>query len=105
MTVLEFQYGWRCRLHIFINYLLEETSFGVINADGVTKRKVEKGAVVDDDCGIIVASDTVLSDGACCRTAITSDLGTAEMVILELLKSDESRAIRLCAWRGSIWSL
>jgi hypothetical protein len=34
-----------------------------MNVDGVTKRKVEKGvAEVDDDCGIIVASDTVLDD-------------------------------------------
>jgi hypothetical protein len=34
----------------------------LINVDGVTKRKVGKGAEVDDDCGIIVANDTVFDD-------------------------------------------
>jgi hypothetical protein len=33
-----------------------------MNVDGVTKRTVEKDVEVDDDCGIIVASDTVLED-------------------------------------------
>jgi hypothetical protein len=43
-------------------YLHVDISPGLMNVDGVTKRKVEKGAEVDDDCGIIVASDTVLDD-------------------------------------------
>lgn len=77
-----------------------------MNVDGVTKRKVEKGvAEVDDDCGIIVASDTVLDDWIGCRAVITSDFGTAENVILELFKSVESRAIRLFGWCGSALSL
>ncbi len=77
----------------------------MINVDGVTKRKVGKGAEVDDDCGIIVANDTVFDDWSGCKAVITSDFGTAENVILELFKSVESRAIRLFGWCGSTLSL
>ncbi len=75
-----------------------------MNVDGVTKRTVEKDVEVDDDCGIIVASDTLLEDWIGCKAFITSDFGTAENVILELFKLVESRAIRLFGWCGSTLS-
>ncbi len=76
-----------------------------MNVDGVTKRRVEKDADVDDDCGTIVENDTVLDDWIGCKAVITSDFGTAENVILTLFKSVESRAIRLFGWCGSTLSL
>jgi hypothetical protein len=33
-----------------------------MNVDGVTKRRVEKDAELDDGCGIIAESDTVFDD-------------------------------------------
>jgi hypothetical protein len=50
------------RVLIVICYLLVDISLELMNVDGATKRNVEKGAEVDDDCGIIVASETVLDD-------------------------------------------
>ncbi len=37
-----------------------DISLELMNVDGVTKRRVEKDAEVDDDCGTIVENDTVL---------------------------------------------
>ncbi len=66
-----------------------------MNVDGVTKRKVEKDAADEDDCGTMVVSDIVLGDAMGCKAVITSDFGTAENVTLAFIKSVESRAIRL----------
>ena len=53
--------------------------------DGATKRKVGKEVVV------VVA----VEECADCKALRTSTLGTAENIIVELLRSLESRAIRL----------
>ena len=57
-------------------------SLELVNVDGVTKRRVEKDAEFDDDCGVIVERDIVFDDKAGWRVVITSALDTAENVIL-----------------------
>jgi hypothetical protein len=39
-----------------------DISLELMNVDGVTKRRVEKDAELDDGCGIIAESDTVFDD-------------------------------------------
>ena len=89
---LMFLLKWRSssfwKLFPVLAYLLVDISLGLTNVDGVTKRRVEKEVEVDGDCGIIVASDRVFSGWVCCKTVMTSDFGTAENDILELLKID-----------------
>ena len=63
-------------------YLHPEMSLELVNVDGVTKRRVEKDAEFDDDCGVIVERDIVFDDKAGWRVVITSALDTAENVIL-----------------------
>jgi hypothetical protein len=99
--VLEWNHDTIPNLFIVKAYLLVDISLGLTNDDGVTKRNVEKGAIVDDEWGPMVASDTVLDGWICCKVFITSDFGTAENIIFALFKSVESRAIRLLGWCGS----
>ncbi len=104
LDVLEWKYNFIWNSFSMKTYLHVDISPGLMNVDGVTKRKVEKGAEVDEDCEIIVASDKVLDEWIGCRAFITSDFDTAENVILELFKSVESRAMRLFGWCGSTLS-
>lgn len=61
---------------------LVESSLGLMNVDGVTRRRVEYGADVADVCGRTAANETGFDVGIGCKAANTSDLGTAERVIL-----------------------